>query len=106
MNPRGTRIVAIACLLVCAVTARAQSWTAIDVPTRSGVPQRFLHAAPSDAKAVVILFAGGDGGLKLGAGDKISTLRGNFLVRSRDRFVQQRFAVAIIAHIATQLAPA
>jgi hypothetical protein len=35
----------------------------VDVPTRPGVIQRFLFAAPPQPKAAVVLFAGGHGGL-------------------------------------------
>jgi hypothetical protein len=37
----------------------------VDVATRPGVTQRFLFIAPAEPKAAAILFAGGDGGLRI-----------------------------------------
>ena len=63
----------------------------VDVPTRSGVTDRVLVLAPEgEPKAAVILFAGGNGGLRLGppgSNGAIGALSGNFLIRSRQLFV-------------------
>ena len=45
------------------LVACAQSQRVVDVASRAGVTQRFLLLQPENAKAAVILFAGGDGGL-------------------------------------------
>ena len=45
--------------------AWAQSERVVDIPTRPGVTQRILVLGPEKPKAAVILFAGGDGGLRL-----------------------------------------
>jgi pimeloyl-ACP methyl ester carboxylesterase len=74
----------------------AQAQRVVDVPSRSGVMQRFLLLQPENAKAVVILFAGGDGGIRITADGTMTSLRGNFLVRSRDLFAAQGLAVAVI----------
>jgi len=68
----------------------------VDIPTRPGVTQRLLVLSPDNPKAVVVLFAGGHGGLQLGADGAIQWGRGNFLVRSRQLFVDQGLAVALI----------
>lgn len=68
----------------------------IDVPTRAGVTQRLLLLQPADARAVVILFAGGDGGVRIAPDGTLGALRGNFLVRSREAFAAQGLAVAVI----------
>jgi len=74
----------------------AQPARTIDIPTRPGVTQRFLVIAPEKPKAAVILFAGGDGGLTLESDGRIPKLAGNFLVRSRQRFVDQGLTTVII----------
>ena len=67
----------------------------VDVATREGVTQRFLLLQPPDAKAAVILFAGGDGGIQIAPDGSIKRA-GNFLVRSRATFAAQGLAVAVI----------
>lgn len=68
----------------------------MDIPTRPGVTQRFLVITPEQPKAAVILFAGGDGGLSLSAEGGMQNLGGNFLVRSRQLFVNQGFTTVVI----------
>ncbi|HEX2829563.1 MAG TPA: alpha/beta hydrolase [Burkholderiales bacterium] len=68
----------------------------VDIPTRSGVTQRFLFLPATDAKAAVILFAGGHGGLQFDTSGRPRTLRNNFLVRSRELFAAQSLTVAVI----------
>src|SRR5688500_13164670 len=68
----------------------------IDIPTRPGVTQRFLLNAPPDAKAAVILFAGGEGGLQIDPAGGMVSGKGNFLVRSAQLFAAQELAAAVI----------
>jgi len=68
----------------------------VDVPTRPGVIQRFLFLAPPHPKATVVLFAGGHGGLLIAADGRFQWGAGNFLVRSRQLFVDRELAVAIV----------
>ncbi len=68
----------------------------IDVPTRPGVTQRLLVLTPDQPKAVVLLFAGGHGGLQIALDGTLGWGRNNFLVRSRERFAAQGFMVAVI----------
>ena len=70
----------------------------VDVPTRPGVIQRFLLLSPREPKATVVLFAGDDGGLHItaGGGFQYGNLSVNFLVRSRQLFVEHDLAVAIV----------
>lgn len=68
----------------------------VDIPTRSGVTQRFLLIEPPGAKAAVVLFAGGDGGLQLSSEGRPSRVRNNFLVRSAPLFSAEGLAVAVI----------
>jgi pimeloyl-ACP methyl ester carboxylesterase len=66
------------------------------IPTRPRVTQSFLLIRPSDKPiASVIVFAGAHGRLALST-QGIGWGKGNFLVRNRERFVQQGFLVAVI----------
>src|SRR5690242_6675929 len=70
----------------------------VDVPTRPGVTQRFLLLSPRAPKATVVLFAGDDGALHIAPDGRFQygNLTGNFLVRSRQLFVEHDLAVAIV----------
>ena len=83
-------------ILLTSSLVAAQTPRVVDVPSRAGVTQRFLLLQTENAKAAVILFAGGDGGLQLAQAGTMKALRGNFLVRSRDLFSAQELAVAVI----------
>lgn len=87
-----------AALAAVAPAARAQAPSVVDLPTRPGVTQRFLYLAPADGapRASAILFAGGHGGLLLDDAGRPAWGRGNFLVRTRERFVARGIAVAVI----------
>lgn len=87
-------LIILSFLYECAV--HAQTPRVVDVPTRPGVTQRFLLQQPADAKAAVILFAGGDGGVQIGPDGALGGMRGNFLVRTREAFAAQGLAVAVI----------
>ncbi len=82
--------------LLIPISAHAQSTRTVDLPTRSGVTQRIMVITPDKPKAAVILFAGGDGGLTLEADGRIPRLAGNFLVRSRQLFVEQDLTTVVI----------
>lgn len=75
--------------------ASAQATRVVDVPSRTGVTQRFLLLPAENAKAAVILFAGGDGGIEISPDGGIKR-GGNFLVRSRQTFADNGLAVAVI----------
>ncbi|AXS81336.1 alpha/beta hydrolase [Dechloromonas sp. HYN0024] len=68
----------------------------VDIPTRPGVTQRLLVLAPPSPKAAVILFAGGHGGLQIGTDGSFGWGKGNFLIRSRQLFVDQGLLTVII----------
>jgi dienelactone hydrolase len=70
---------------------------AVDIPTRSGVTERVLVLTPPNPKAAVILFAGGNGGLMITPAGAITSLAGNFLVRSRQMFADQGLMTVVIA---------
>jgi dienelactone hydrolase len=68
----------------------------VDIPTRPDVTQRFLYLAPENPKAAVILLAGGHGGLRIDSGGNFGWGAGNFLVRTRQLFVDNGLAVAVV----------
>ena len=67
-----------------------------DVPTRPGVTQRLLLIEPPGAKAVVVLYAGGHGGLQISPQGTLRWGKGNFLIRSRQLFADEGLAVAVV----------
>jgi pimeloyl-ACP methyl ester carboxylesterase len=84
-------------LMCLAAWSHAQALqTVVDVPTRAGVTQRLLVLTPPEPKAVVLLFAGGHGGLRLFANGTWTWGGGNFLIRSRQDFVAQGLTVVIV----------
>jgi hypothetical protein len=71
----------------------------VTLPTRGGVTQSYLLSAPEKgkARAVGILFTGGPGKVDLERETTRTTLdRGNFLVRSRQLFVRNGIAAAVV----------
>ena len=68
----------------------------VDIPTRPGVTQRVLVLTPPVAKAVVILLAGGHGGLQINSSGAIQWGGNNFLVRSNALFVEQGLQTILV----------
>ncbi len=68
----------------------------VDIPTRTGVTQRFLFLTAENPKASVILFAGGDGGLEISEKGSVRFLSNNFLVRTRRLFADRGLSVAVV----------
>jgi pimeloyl-ACP methyl ester carboxylesterase len=76
--------------------ARAADEEVRTVPARPGVTESFLLLRPEGAPvASVIIFAGGDGNLAL-TPEGPRQLQGNFLVRTRLRWMRESFLVAIL----------
>jgi hypothetical protein len=86
----------IACALIAFAAGVRAADKVIDIPTRPGVAQRFVLTSPPDAKAAVILFAGGHGGLQVTDSGSYGWGRGNFLVRSAPLFAARQLAVAVV----------
>lgn len=68
----------------------------VDIPTRPGVTQRMLVLSPPEAKAAVVLLAGGHGGLQIFPNGSFNWGAGNFLVRTRQLFAEQGLMVAVV----------
>jgi pimeloyl-ACP methyl ester carboxylesterase len=90
----GIAAIAAAVLWLLAPAAPLAAEELISLQTRSGVTQSFYLTKPAGTpRAALVLFPGGDGKLRnYGPAD---LKRGNFLVRSRDLFVQRGFTVAV-----------
>ena len=89
--------IALTALLATASAAHAQE--IVTLPTREGVTQSFLLTVPADAKpaAVAILFPGGPGLIRLrNEGGSIRFGEGNFVVRSRQLFVERGIVAAVM----------
>lgn len=85
--------------LLVVANSGVQAAELVSLATRPGVEQRFILIAPDQPKASVILFAGGKGALNLSSflgSPTIDWGKGNFLVRTRDLFVQNGFQVAVV----------
>jgi hypothetical protein len=65
-----------------------------DLPIAGGAVQRVLYKAPPEPKAVVVLLTGGDGTLGIDGAGGISRA-GNFLIRSRERWLAEGIGYAI-----------
>ena len=68
----------------------------VDIPSRPSVSQRILLLTPPSPKAVVILLAGGHGGLQIFQNGTFRWGAGNFLMRSRQLFADQELTVAVL----------
>jgi len=99
MNGSGRKLVGVT--LVLAVSALAPSAPAFEasvqtLPSRPGVTESFLLVRPeSPPVASVILLSGGEGILALNRYGP-SWKHGNFLVRTRDLFVEEGLLVAVL----------
>ncbi|MGB8433622.1 MAG: alpha/beta hydrolase [Burkholderiales bacterium] len=80
---------------LCATSHASAAQTLNVASTRQGVTVPLLVDAPPDPRAVVLLFAGGNGGVQF-ANDAPSTFVANFLVRSRGDFVANGIATAVV----------
>ena len=68
----------------------------VDIPTRPGVSQRMVVLSPQDARATVILFAGGHGGLQISPNGSFGWGGNNFLVRTRHLFAERGLLVIVV----------
>src|SRR2546427_5987760 len=92
------RLVALACALSLGAMVRVGfgevPQRVVDVPTRPGVTQRFVLLTPTQPKAVVVLFAGGHGGLQIQDNRSLPWGSGDLPVRSRPLFAERDLVVS------------
>jgi opacity protein-like surface antigen len=84
-------LLAALCLAVSVVTAAAQA-----VVQDVGGTQ-LLYSGPANPRAIVFMFAGGDGTVSFNAAGQIAHLNGNFLMRTENLWLGQGFAFATLA---------
>jgi len=77
----------------------------VDIPTRTGVTQRFVLITPENPVAAVILFAGGHGGLQITSKGSFKWGESIFVVRSRKQFAENGLMVAVIDAPSDRQAP-
>ena len=87
------RLLFAICLMMFAGPALSEEFVSLE--TENGEQQGFLFAAPEKPLASLILFAGGHGWLRL-SDSGMGWGEGNFLVRTREKFVEQGFQVAVV----------
>ena len=93
--------VRLLCLMVCLMVSLCLSQTAraqdplISLPTRGGQTISYWWMPAPDAKATVLLFSGGSGGIGLREGRPQSR---NFLIRSAEYFRAQSLNVAMLGN--------
>jgi len=99
-------ILSVLFLGMCQVACGEVEQRVVTIPTRPGVTQRFLYLRPENPLAAVILFAGGHGGLQISESGSLGWGAGNFLVRTRQYFADEKLSVAVIdAPSDRQIAP-
>ena len=84
------------CLTAGPAPAKAAGAELVSVNTPRGVKQAFILIKPDKPVASVILFAGGHGGLGLKSASDMKWGKGNFLVRTREKFAAEGLMVAVI----------
>jgi hypothetical protein len=92
---RSAFVLAILSAAICG-SARADTATLVSIPTPRGATQAFILIKPDHPVASVVLFAGDLGALGLKSASSMTRGAGNFLVRSRDKFAEHNFIVAVV----------
>ena len=98
MNFRPLIFSLVLVFLLCG-TLHAHEESLVTVPSRANIEQKFLLVKPEKPTAVVLLFAGGHGGLQLSSLFGIPGMawgETNFLVRTRKLFADHGFVAAVI----------
>jgi hypothetical protein len=83
------------CVFVFALPAAAQA-VVQDIPTAGGA-ERVLFVGPASPRAIVFMFAGGDGTVAFNSANQITHLNGNFLMRTQNLWLAQGFAFATLS---------
>lgn len=68
-----------------------------DIRLADGRTERVMLTSPANLHAILVMFAGGEGTVEITDSGTISHHVGNFLLRTQPRWLQQGFAVEILA---------
>jgi hypothetical protein len=95
---RSFRLVFVLAMLLADISGAAQVDTPalVSIQTPRGATQAFILIKVDNPAASVILFAGGYGALGLKSESSMKWGTENFLVRSRDKFADHHFMVAVV----------
>lgn len=89
------RLGLVLAVMLLPIAGHAQTETYVRIETRAGVSQSFMLIEAAKPQAAAVLFAGGNGRLKLSPAG-YGALRNNFLVRSRQLFAENGMLVAVV----------
>ena len=93
--------VVVAAFAIAALTALARPAIAqdvvFDIPLDDGRSQRALFSSPANPTATLVMFAGGEGTVEITDSGKIDGYLGNFLLRTQPLWLEQSFAVEVLA---------
>ena len=89
-------VFALGMLTAAPSTTFAAKERVVEIPTRPGVTVKFILRGKSQGNPpIAILFAGGNGVIKLNDWDGSGNPTGNFLVRTRKHWVKHNLLVAV-----------
>src|ERR1700683_2556001 len=93
-----TVVAALAVLLslLLPLPAMAQQPVVQDVSIPGGGSERVLYVAPPSPRAILLMFAGGNGDVQIADSGTIGRMLGNFLLRTQPLWLAQGFAFATI----------
>jgi pimeloyl-ACP methyl ester carboxylesterase len=74
----------------------ASAATVVTIEPRPGVSLRMLVDVPPDARALAMLFPGGAGTVNIADDGSFEGMKGNFLTRTRDLFIADGIATALV----------
>lgn len=95
MKLTGPTAVLLALLLLISAARAETRREVVDLEPRPGVMLRLLVITPPETVATVLLFTGGDGRIGIGDGGDVS-IGGNFLIRTRDRWAENRLRTVLV----------
>ncbi len=96
MSPSSVLKWCLLSILVASISGCVSSGELVKIDPVQGVTQGFILITPEKPLANLILFAGGHGRLRLSGGSNMAWGSHNFLVRTRGKFVDMGFQVAVI----------
>lgn len=82
-------------ILATMLALQAQAQT-VEIPARPGIVMKALVLKAPESKATLLMFAGGHGGLQLFPNGSMRWGENNFVVRTRQGFVDQGFTVILL----------
>lgn len=86
----------LAAIIACAVALPAAAQAVVsDIPAAGG-SERLLYTGPANPRAIVFMFAGGDGTVAFNVANQIAHMNSNFLLRTQPLWLAQGLAFATL----------